>query len=67
MSTTKLTALACVSSNDYNKNIPSMGIATNYHLIKNLPNAGKNKYLASKPISPLFLVDLARLILIPLF
>ncbi|KAK3840981.1 MAG: hypothetical protein J3R72DRAFT_446270, partial [Linnemannia gamsii] len=32
--TTKLTALACVPSNDYYKNIPSMGIATNYRIIK---------------------------------
>ena len=43
LSTTKLTALACVSRNDYNKNIPSLGIATNYSIIKDLPNAGKNK------------------------
>ncbi|KAK3812333.1 MAG: hypothetical protein J3R72DRAFT_462984, partial [Linnemannia gamsii] len=39
LSTTKLTALACVSSNDYNKNIPTMGIATNYRIIKDLPDA----------------------------
>ncbi|KAF9286128.1 hypothetical protein BGZ88_009218 [Linnemannia elongata] len=39
LSTTKLTALACVSSNDQNKNIPSMGIATNYSIIKDLPDA----------------------------
>ncbi|KAF9130429.1 hypothetical protein BGX30_013492 [Mortierella sp. GBA39] len=32
LSTTKLTALAYVSSNDQNKNIPSMGIATNYRI-----------------------------------
>ncbi|KAF9302439.1 hypothetical protein BGZ91_009334, partial [Linnemannia elongata] len=38
LSTTKLTALACVSSNDQNKNIPSMGIATNYSIIKDLPD-----------------------------
>ncbi|KAF8939596.1 hypothetical protein BGZ58_009202 [Dissophora ornata] len=37
--TTKFTALACVSSNDQNKNIPSMGIATNYSIIKDLPDA----------------------------
>lgn len=42
LSTTKLTALACVSCNDYNKNIQSLGIATNYDIIKDLPDAGKN-------------------------
>jgi hypothetical protein len=41
LSTTKFTALACVSSNDYNKNIPSLGIVTNYNVIKDLPDAGK--------------------------
>ncbi|KAG9063354.1 hypothetical protein KI688_004236 [Linnemannia hyalina] len=39
LSTAKLTALACVSSNDQNKNIPSMGIATNYSIIKDLLDA----------------------------
>ncbi|KAF8942564.1 hypothetical protein BGZ47_006358 [Haplosporangium gracile] len=39
LSTTKLTALACVSRNDYNKNIPSMGLATNYSIIKDLSDA----------------------------
>ncbi|KAF8904552.1 hypothetical protein BGZ58_006494, partial [Dissophora ornata] len=39
LSTTKLTALACVSSNDQNKNISSLGIATNYRIIKGLPDA----------------------------
>ncbi|KAG0357217.1 hypothetical protein BGX24_006263, partial [Mortierella sp. AD032] len=43
LSTTKLTALACVSSNDYNKNIPSTGIATNYRIIKDLPDAGVSR------------------------
>ncbi|KAG9071286.1 hypothetical protein KI688_005497 [Linnemannia hyalina] len=38
LSTTKFTALASVSSNDYNKNIPSLGIATNYKIIKDLPD-----------------------------
>lgn len=47
LSTTKFTALASVSSNDYNKNIPSLGIATNYKIIKDLPDGGKNKGLAS--------------------
>jgi hypothetical protein len=49
LSTTKLTALACVSCNDYNTNIPSMGIATNYSIIKDLPNAGKNDSLLACP------------------
>ncbi|KAF8933684.1 hypothetical protein BGZ47_010763, partial [Haplosporangium gracile] len=49
LSTTKLTALAYVSCNDYNKNIPSLGIATNYNIVKDLPNAGKNNCLASMP------------------
>ncbi|KAG0298727.1 hypothetical protein BGZ98_000089 [Dissophora globulifera] len=39
LTTTKLTALACVSSNDQNKNIPSLGIVTNYSIIKDLPDA----------------------------
>ncbi|KAF8923618.1 hypothetical protein BGZ47_004615, partial [Haplosporangium gracile] len=39
LSTTKFTALACVSSNDYNRNIPSLGIVTNYNVIKELPDA----------------------------
>ncbi|KAF9956089.1 hypothetical protein BGZ72_003026 [Mortierella alpina] len=38
LSSTKLTALACVSSNDYNRNIPYLGIATNYNVIKDLPD-----------------------------
>lgn len=37
---TKFTALAMVSSNDYNKNIPSLGIETNYKLIKKLDTDG---------------------------
>ena len=47
LSTAKLTALPFVSSNDQNKNIPSMGTATNYKIIKDLPDAGKNTCLAS--------------------
>ncbi|KAF9538390.1 hypothetical protein EC957_006862 [Mortierella hygrophila] len=41
LSATKLTALACVSSNDQNKNIPSMGIATNYSIIKDLTDTAQ--------------------------
>ncbi|KAF8943856.1 hypothetical protein BGZ47_004957 [Haplosporangium gracile] len=49
LSTTKLIALACVSCNDYNKNIPSLRIATNYNITKALSDAGKNKCLAMEP------------------
>ncbi|CAO3564856.1 unnamed protein product [Mortierella alpina] len=34
----KLTALACVSCNEYNKNIRYQGIATNYKVLKDLPD-----------------------------
>ncbi|KAF9979205.1 hypothetical protein BGZ73_004091 [Actinomortierella ambigua] len=43
LSITRLTALICVSHNDYNKNIPTLGIATNYSIVKDLPNAGNTK------------------------
>ncbi|KAG0333888.1 hypothetical protein BG005_005018, partial [Podila minutissima] len=36
LSPAQLTALAVVSSNDYNKNIYSLGPATNYSIIKSL-------------------------------
>jgi hypothetical protein len=40
----KFTALACVSTNDCNLNVSSIGIATNlYKLIKSLPDKGKSK------------------------
>jgi hypothetical protein len=54
LSSSKLTALACVSKNDYNKNVPSMDIATNYGIMKNLPDAGKNENFAC-----MFIVDIA--------
>ncbi|KAF9918007.1 hypothetical protein FBU30_000411 [Linnemannia zychae] len=38
LSTTQFTALASISSNDYNENIPSLGITTNYKVIKDLPD-----------------------------
>lgn len=53
LSSTKLTALACVSANDYNKNIPSLGIATNYSIIKDLPDSGKNICFTSRLMLPL--------------
>jgi 5'-3' exonuclease len=40
LSRAQLTALAIVSSNDYNKNIYSLGPATNYSIIKTLPGQG---------------------------
>ncbi|KAG0287556.1 hypothetical protein BGZ98_004604, partial [Dissophora globulifera] len=43
LSSCKLTTLACVSKNDYNINIPTLGIVMNYNIIKDLPDAGKNK------------------------
>lgn len=43
LSRAQLTALAVVSSNDYNKNIYSLGPATNYSIIKSLPEKEKGK------------------------
>jgi hypothetical protein len=45
LSTTKFTALACISSNDCKKNISSLGINTNYKVTKGLTDAGKNNIL----------------------
>ncbi|KAF9944287.1 hypothetical protein BGZ70_004833, partial [Mortierella alpina] len=41
---TKLTALACVFSNDYNKNIRYLGIETNCKVFKDLSDGGKKKF-----------------------
>ncbi|KAF9280673.1 hypothetical protein BGZ68_007096, partial [Mortierella alpina] len=53
LSHTKLTALACVSCNDYNKNIRSLGIATNYKIIKDLPDGAVPWLLQAYLQSPL--------------
>ncbi|KAF9153146.1 hypothetical protein BG015_004007 [Linnemannia schmuckeri] len=53
LSTTKFTALTCVSSNDYNKNIPSLGIATNYKVIKDLPDTDAPSLVQEYLKSPL--------------
>jgi hypothetical protein len=43
LSSAQLTALAVVSSNDYNKNIFSLGPATNYSVIKSLEKNGNTQ------------------------
>ncbi|CAO3569208.1 unnamed protein product [Mortierella alpina] len=54
LSSTQLTALACVSCNDYNKNIRYLGIATNYGIIKKLPDGAVpslvEEYLSSPEV-----------------
>lgn len=63
LTSSKLTALACVSCNDYNKNILTLGIATNYNVIKFLPDGGKRPITSLLKLT-LFIVGMA-LIIIP--
>ncbi|KAF9565018.1 hypothetical protein EC968_004278 [Mortierella alpina] len=53
LSSTKLTALACVSSNDYNKNIKYLGIATNFKVITDMPDADISSLVQRYLESPL--------------
>ncbi|KAK3819915.1 MAG: hypothetical protein J3Q66DRAFT_428615 [Benniella sp.] len=47
LSRAQLTALAIASSNDYNKNIYSLGPATNYSIIKTLPDQDPREIVSS--------------------
>ena len=40
-SSAQLTALACVSSNDYNKNVYSLGPSTNFSIIRHIGQSGR--------------------------
>jgi len=43
LSRAQLTALAVVSRNDYNRNIPSLGPATNSSIVKSIDHAGNDR------------------------
>ncbi|KAF9922743.1 hypothetical protein FBU30_007140 [Linnemannia zychae] len=44
----QLTALACVAKNDYESNIPNLGLITNYDIIKELGSSDDVKTLVAK-------------------
>lgn len=46
----QLTAICVVTSNDYNKNLPTLGIASNYALIKNIEGGMNQVFLATRHV-----------------
>lgn len=46
----QLTAICAVTSNDYNKNLPTLGIASNYGLIKNIEGGMNQMFVAARHV-----------------